>query len=46
MHVATDFIAKMAVCDLKYLRKDLITKLLEEINLRFVSSVFCERLPF
>lgn len=46
MHVATDFIAKVAVCDLKYLRKDSIQNCLGKLNLRFVSSVFCERLPF
>lgn len=33
MHVATDFIAKMSVRDLKYIRKDLID-VLEETNLR------------
>lgn len=41
VHVAPDVIA-----DLKYLRKDLIQDCLRKINLRFVSGVFCERLPF
>lgn len=32
MHVATDFIAKMAVCDLNYLRKDLIQNCLRKLT--------------
>lgn len=45
MHVTTDFIAKMAVRPQTF-KKELDTKMLEEITLGFVSGVFCERLPF
>jgi len=32
MHVATDFIARMAVRDLRYLRKDLIENCLRKLT--------------